>query len=400
MNAAENRTRPVEVLAGIVGETIRSPGAKTLIAEIARDLIETWADKGGLRRRVASPARWVVSKVFKPGGNGVGISAHAGRLLTAWARQVNAEHAADPVCHAASRREAFHGFMKNTDFGEFREMVENSRRCFVATLEAFNGQLWKYPAKVGSIMGTLLALVNTGIASVRTFLTPIEKNVGPDLLADLLLSLLRGVDAREVAGLVNSSAEFIRRLHTGNLLLARAGKPLLQVYLTALLKEGLPAVDPTLLTKARIALAEDREALAGALADVLREHPELVLETISSYGSLTNPLLRAFSRRARLFDELDREALAHAVSQGLSDLDTYEIARAVNTLVRVLNGLHDTRPEVFSAFLTSVADSLDTEEIRAAVAWMVPEIADAARPVLDASVPPLKSSLLPAGGES
>lgn len=57
MNAAENRTRPVEVLAGIVGETIRSPGAKTLIAEIARDLIETWADKGGLRRRVASPAR-------------------------------------------------------------------------------------------------------------------------------------------------------------------------------------------------------------------------------------------------------------------------------------------------------------------------------------------------------
>ncbi|HON95558.1 MAG TPA: hypothetical protein PL013_07140, partial [Deltaproteobacteria bacterium] len=207
-------------------------------------------------------------------------------------------------------------------------------------------------------------------------------------------------DAREVAGLVNSSAEFIRRLHTGNLLLARAGKPLLQVYLTALLKEGLPTVDPTLLTKARIALAEDREALAGALADVFREHPELVLETISSYGSLTTPLLRAFSRRARLFDELDREALAHAVSQGLSDLDTYEIARAVNTLVRVLNGLHDTRPEVFSAFLTSVADSLDTEEIRAAVAWMVPEIAEAARPVLDASVPSLKSSLLPTGGES
>lgn len=400
MNAAENQARPVQVLAGIVGETIRSSGAKTLLAEVARDLIETWAGKGGIRRKVASPARWVVSKLLKPGGNGSGISADAGRLLTAWAKQINAEHAVDPVCHAATRGETVHSFLKNTDFGEIREMVENSRNCFIGTLEAFNEQLWKYPAKVGSIMGTLLAVVNTGISSVKTFLKPLEKKVGPDLLADLLLSLVKGIDAREAADLSNAVSEFIRRLHTGNLLLAKAGKPLFQVYLTSLLEEGLPLIDPVLLRKARVALAEDREAVANALADVLRENPELVMEMVSAFGSLKTPLIRAFSRRIRLYDELDQDALAQAASLGLSDLDTYEAANAVNTLVRLLNSLHDIKPEAFSSLITSFADSLDPEEIRAAAAWIVPEVVEASRPVLDALKPALKPSLSPDGGES
>jgi hypothetical protein len=344
---------------------------------------------------------WLMAKVLlqRTNGKGRGISADAGKLLTAWARKINADHAADPLCHAGSRGETIHAFLRHTDFGEIREMVEGSGHCVLKTVEAFNEQLWKYPAKVGSLLGTLLAVVNTAIKSAATLLKPIERKVGPDLLADLLLSLVRGIDAREAAGLVNSVHEFIRRLHTGNLLLAKAGKPLFQGYLTSLLEEGLPQIDPVLLKKARVALAEDREAIANALADVLRDNPGLVLEMVSAYGSLKTPLIRAFSRRAGLYDELDPEALAGAISLGLSDLDTYEISQAVNTLVRLLNNLHEIKPDMFSSFLTSIVDSLNAEEIRTATAWIVPEIVEAARPFLDAVMPATKSGLRRAGGE-
>ncbi len=402
MNSTDHQTAGTRALARIIGRTMRSAGARALVSEVAKDLICGWADGKGFRKRLAAPALWVASRLGNtpPARHDGGMAADVGTLVTAWARTVNAEQAAAPAGGAAMHGEAIHGFLRSTDFGEIREMAEKSRARVIEALEAFNEHLWSYPAKAGSILGTLLALVNTGISSVRTLLQPIEKKVGPDLLADLLLSLVRRLDAGEIARLANSVSELIRRVHTGNLLLARAGRPLFQVYLTALLEEGLPLVDPVLLKKARVALAEDREAAACALADALREHPDLVLEMVRALGSLKSPAIRAFSRRTRMFEEFDRETLAGSVAQGLSDLDTYEMANSLNTLARVLNGIHEVRPEVFSSFITSVADSLDTEEIRAAAAWIVPEVIEALRPILDAAVPSRNGAPLCAGGES
>jgi hypothetical protein len=403
MNTTDHQAAGTRALARIIGRTMRSAGARALVSEVAKDLIGSWAGTGGVRKRLAAPALWAATRLGSsaPARHDGGTAADMGTLFTAWARTVNAsEQAAAPAGGAAMHGEATHDFLRSTDFGEIREMAERSKGRVIEALEAFNEHLWSYPAKAGSILGTLLALVNTGISSVRTLLQPIEKKVGPDLMADLLLSLVRRLDAGEIARLVNSASELIRRVHTGNLLLARAGRPLLQVYLTALLEEGLPLIDPALLKKARVALAEDREAAAHALVDALKEHPDLVLEMVRAHGSLKSPAIRAFSRRTRMFEELDREALAGAVAQGLADLDTYEIANSLNTLVRVLNGIHEFRPEVLSSFITSVADSLDTEEIRAAAAWIVPEVVEALRPILDAAVPSRTGAPLCAGGAS
>ena len=395
MNTTDNELQIAQVAARIVGETIRASGTRTLISEVVQDLIDEWAHKGRIRSKVAPPARWIVSKIFKPGknGSGRGISADLGKLLTLWAKKANIDHVADPACHAKKRGDAVHNFLKNTDFGEIREMVESSEHCILKTVETFNEHLWKYPAKVGSILATLLTAVNTAIKSVREFLRPIEKNVGPDLLADLILSLLRGLNAKETANLVNSLSEFIRRLHTGNYLLAKAGKPLFQVYLTSLLQEALPSIDPVLLRKAKIALAEDKEAYAHALSDALAENPPLLMEMVSAYGAVKTPLIKGASRKVRLYEELDQETLAEATSKGLSDLDTFEIAEFINGFLRVLNCIHKSRPEVFSNIAHSIADCVDVEEIRATSQWLIPEVVDAARPMLTAAMPQLINGL-------
>lgn len=395
MNTADNQAQLSQVSARIIGETIRSNGTRTLLFEVAQDLIGTWGKKGGIRARIAPPVQWIASKVLKPGKNGSakGISADLGRLLTIWARKVNAEHIEDPLCHAKTRGKTIQNFLEGTDFGEIREMVENSEPCVLKTVENFNESLWKYPAKVGSILGTILAAVNTGILSAREFLRPIEKNVGPDLLADLVLSLLKGLNAKEAGKLTNSLCEFIRRLHTGNYLLAKAGKPLFQIYLTTLLQEALPNIDPVLLKKANIALTEDREAIANALADAMTDNSDLMLEMVSAYGSIKTPLIKGTSRKIRLFEEIDQNQLADATAKGLSDLDTFEIAEVINGCLRTINSIHTIRPEIFSTIAISIADCVDSQELRAASAWLIPEIVEAAHPVIEAFLPAVINAL-------
>jgi hypothetical protein len=391
MNTTDNQVQLAEVAAKIAANTIRASGTRLLLLGIARELIDGWASMGGIRGKVAPPAQWIIAKALNPARipPGKGISGDVGKLLTLWARKVNAEHAEDPACQTKSQTETISAFMVNTDFGEIREMVEGSEPFVLKTVEAFNETLWKYPAKVGSILATLLAGVNTGIRSIRELLRPIEKNVGPDLLADLILSLLKGINAKEAAQLTNSLCEFIRRLHTGNFLLAKAGKPLFQIYLTQQLREAIPNIDPVLVRKAKIALAEDKEAIAHALSDALSENPALLLELVSAFGSTRTPLVKGASRKVRLYEEIEPDALADAASKGLSDLDTYEIAEVINGFLRVINRIHESRPEVFSKIAGSIADSIDTIEFKATADWLIPEIVEAARPILSSAMPKL-----------
>jgi len=168
---------------------------------------------------------------------------------------------------------------------------------------------------------------------------------------------------------------------------------LFQIYLTTLLQEALPNIDPVLLKKAKIALAEDSEALSNALSDSLSDNPDLMMEVISAYGSTKTPRIKGASRKIRLFEEIDQDQLADATAKGLSDLDTYEIAEIINSFLRTINSIHRIKPEVFSTIACSIADCVDPEEFRASADWLIPEIVEAARPVIDASMPSILNAL-------
>lgn len=378
MSTINDHEAPGAIAASIAADVIRSGTARRLGRDVVLELLGSWSAKGGLRQAAARPLRWAAARLLAPSRDGgEGIGPKVGMLLTTWARRLNAEHASDPACHARGRSRSVEAFLKGTDFGEIREMLERSRECTVRTIDAFNEALWKYPAKVGSILGSLVSILNTLVRVLSALTKPIERRVGPDLLADLILSLLKNVDAKAASELANDVCEIIRRLHTGNLLLARAGRPLFQVYLTELLEVAFERLDPELVTKAATALAQDKEAFACAVADALTARPELALSRVAAYGSMKTPWVRALSRKARFYDELDKNDLADALARGLAELDTYEIAQAINTLARVVNDLHETRPDMFANVARSIADSLDTHEIGKSVRWIMSELTEA-----------------------
>lgn len=395
MNTIDHQKQLARLSAKIIANMLRAPGTKTFLFEIAREMIDQWAAKGMIRRKIASPARWIVSKALKPGKSnaGTGISADAGRLLTELARKVNADRAAGPVSDAGTRGEAIDGFLKNTDFGEIREMVEGSDPYILKTIEAINEQLWKYPAKVGTLVATVIPLLNTSMKASREILAPIEKTIGPDMFADIILSVIRGFNGTDAAKLVNTLREIVRRVHTGSLLLGRGGKPLFQIYLTDLLRDFLPELDPELAKKTRITFAEDREAIANAMADALKDNPGITLSYLASMGMVKSLDIKAKARILGVIEKIDPEVLKSSVNESMSDLDTYEIADLLNTACRLANRIHDARADIVSNLVSGVVDSINPEEVRKTASWLIPDFIEAIRPLAGEVMPILLQSL-------
>jgi hypothetical protein len=297
MKSDDHQTDCNQALARIIGRTLRSPGSRVLIAEVAKEFITNWAKDSNLRKKIASPALWVAGRMAKPGKNGQdgSTAADAGTLLTELARKVNAGRAAGQPCRAGSDGASLDEFLRSTDFGEILEMVEGADPRVIEGIRTFNEQLWKYPAKVGTLVAAFSVLANTSVKSLNELLKPIDEQFSPDLFADLLLSSVRDLKGANVAVLVNTVCELIRWIHTGSLRLGKGGRPLFQKYLTGLLDDCLPVLKPELLKKARIALAEDGEAYANSLADALRSNPAILLSYLSSMGMVQSSRAMEFA---------------------------------------------------------------------------------------------------------
>lgn len=340
-------------------------------------------------------------------GNALGaqpatLPGNIARLLTLVCAKVNAAHASGVPAEDPHRGEGVGAFLANLDFGEIMEMVEGSDPYVLGAIETFNKELWKYPAKVGTLVATLIPLINIVIKSVREIMVPIEKEIGPDLLADIILSLVKGVDGAEMAKLVGTSQEVLRRVHTGSLRLGKGGKPLMQLYLTDVLKACLPALNPELLTKARVVLSEDKLSIAQALADALHDNPAVSAASLAAMGAVKSADFKARTRKLEVFEDIDQTSLKEALSQSLSELDTYEIAAFINTGCRILNRVHTLKPGFLMGLAGGVVDSLDQEEIGQTAQWLAGDMVQALKPLAPTLMPvfikALSELLSPDGG--
>ncbi|HQN20575.1 MAG TPA: hypothetical protein PKV86_15595, partial [Syntrophobacteraceae bacterium] len=211
----------------------------------------------------------------------------------------------------------------------------------------------------------------------------------PDLLADLILSIIRDVNGTNAANLTNTVFELIRRVHTGSLLIGKGGKPLLQTYLTGFLRDYYTAMDPELARKARICLAEDQETIANAKADALDANSRMVLSLLSSLGKVTSCKVRGKSRKWRILEDVEKAGFNAAVSESVSDLDTHEVAGLINTACSVLDRVHDAKPDVVSNLVGGIVDSIDSEQVRRISKWLIPDLVEALRPLAPIVLPEL-----------
>ena len=73
----------------------------------------------------------------------------------------------------------------------------------------------------------------------------------------------------------------------------------------------------------------------------------------------------------------------------MTDLDTFEVAELINTACRVINRIHDAKPDFVASLISGAADSIRTEDIPKTAEWLVTDLAEALKPLASALMPVL-----------
>jgi hypothetical protein len=307
--------------------------------------------------------------------------AMAGKLLTSVARFLNEAQAADPVGTTERLRPGFRAWAGNVDFGELKTTVDSMAENTATFVGMLNEEMWQYPTKMVCLLSMLPAVVNATVQALMASLEPINR-LAPDLVADVLLSLVRDVKAEEVGRLVNVACEMFRRVHTGSVLIGENGKPQMPADLSALAGDALRSIDIELLLKTRALLADTQESTQSALLALLEEQPALAREMVAARFRRR---ASEFRRLARVTDVLERalsdDDIAAAVTNGLSEIDAQELADTLNRLLTIANRVHNASPNALRSVLTQVTGALDEREVGETVRWVVADVVTALKPV-------------------
>jgi hypothetical protein len=382
-NAEMREQEIVDLLGEIVAEVTKSPRIKQVLVAVLRNVLKPWSYGNIAQRTLSAQAIKIVSALLKPDQlskpriQGEDL----GKLVTLLARNANEQYAQNPMQMVDHLKGPLSDFIKYTDFGEIKELLDRSEEPVVELVKSLMGFVWNtYPAKLGAIMSFIHPLGNMVVKSVKEIVLPLN-GITPDLLADLIFSIVGSIDGKEIGGLTNGILELIRQIHTGSLLQGESGIPQFQMDLTKKLREILSGIDHELYCKVKVIASENREERANAIADIMMENPDLVLGLVSKYSAIQNPRIKKIGKKISVIENLQSEQFAETLSDGVSEIDTQGIAEILNSALRLVNGVHENKPEMFSGIVRDIINSIDEDALRTATQWIFKDIRDAVKPL-------------------
>ncbi|MDT8285218.1 MAG: hypothetical protein RQ767_06795, partial [Thermovirgaceae bacterium] len=178
----------------------------------------------------------------------------------------------DPKGFAEALEHPIRNLIASLDFGEIKEALEGSEEAIVTSIRMVNTTIWDYPAKFICLVSLLPTIVNVGLRSARETIAPLHDQA-PDVLADVVFSLLRSLNGKAAGELVNGLAEVIRQTHTGSALIGDQGLPQFGADLRILLEDFASALNSEVIVKARTALAEDMETIRNTWTETMAKRP-------------------------------------------------------------------------------------------------------------------------------
>jgi hypothetical protein len=317
----------------------------------------------------------------------------ASRFCTSLVRSANQAHAHDPGLVIERLRPVFAQWVKNADFGEFKEAADNCSDGAGELAAMLNEEMWKYPAKMLTLMSMIPSAANAGVKALNGTLGPIN-NLAPDLITDVVLSLVREADAAEIGRLINGLSELVRKLHTGSVLIGDQGKPMAPKELSDFAQRVIDTLDIQLLLKARRMLAEISEQTSDTLLDAMQDHPELVKEMIAARFRSAASSARRLARTADLVEATMSDGeVADELVKGISGIDPQELAVALGRVLGIFNRAAAHAPGKLRDALSQVVNSMDPDEAGEAVGRITADLAAALKPIAPRVMPPVVKGL-------
>ncbi len=311
-----------------------------------------------------------------------------GALITRLGRMIGRLHEQNPRFLTDAIKPGLQCLVENTDFGELREALDNSSAEVEAFAKMLNDVMWQYPAKLVLALSALPDLANASGVLLRESVGRFNQ-VSPDLVADIVLSLLRHLDGDILGQCIQEIAGLVHKIHTGSALIGDPGVPQFVQDLSKLVEDAAGKIDGATLAKAFVALEEDREVIGRTIADALKANPEVWFHQLRRTADKSNPRIRTMRHRLAALEGLPEEETVGAIVHGVSSLDLQEAAEVVNIAAQLFNRIQEMRPETLIILATQFAEGLDLLEVKSAVETVVSTLGESLAPVGRAFLPPL-----------
>ncbi len=313
-------------------------------------------------------------------------SASLGEAVSTFIRIINEIHENNPTFVSDQMQEPIQRLVENLDFADVEDIVKHSQNDLVGLVRAVNVVFDRYPAKVVCLLGIVPATINV-ITAISNEASSQLDNMPPDLLTEVILSLMEDIDGKAIGEAINYQNELLRKIHTGSALLGPAGHPQFTQELTRKLKEIVSVIDTEVWWKGRQAIAEVKEARENAKYALLQEKPEMLAAQLKEAPVLANAKIRSLVTTVSLLDEFDDEEMAEAVAEGALRLDMQGLAEALNLHASVANRVRKSKPDLAMSMLESFSYSLDIQELGDAAQWLMRDVAVSFKPLIRSVFP-------------
>lgn len=308
------------------------------------------------------------------------FTGRTGKVITTWAKVISSSQTDSSGFVKEIIAPGFTNWIENTDFGELKDLLDSINAISGEAIKVINDAIWKYPSKVVLLVSFLPSIVNILIKAINECVGRFN-NLAPDLVADVVLSCFRDIDAKNLGQTVNQFAELIRKLDTGSSLIGDSGVSGLNRDLSGFLDAFSSSLQMETIFRAREGIAAGKETLSVKLFKILKENPRIVLESIARSQSLYNPSIKAMSRKAALVCDLPEKETSEAFSKSLSQLDCAEIAEIVNLASLLTNRIRRNNQTLLPSMISQIVDSLDLYEVEDAVSGIIGDIGNSMRPL-------------------
>lgn len=261
---------------------------------------------------------------------------------------------------AAEAFPAIEAALTDIDFGKMREAVIATLDYGVAVATKSLEKATDNPVIIANLVGMLPAVANSLVRIVSTILQ--NTDLPPEILASALFNVLTALDAEELGRTLSTLSEQIQELHAGSMILG-GDEPRLRAVFTDFMKRVLDSLDVEAATGAAIALGEDTEVIAGALAELAARDPKTALALTRMAASLGNSMTRTCSAALGEAAAWPDELLVKMGELYRESSDAVEVGRAVDSFVTLSLRFREANPDLYRDMLIDTLRAVNTEQL-------------------------------------
>jgi hypothetical protein len=285
-------------------------------------------------------------------------------------------------------RPAINAFLSKIDFSDLKDMLTQTSSDIYALSEVLNSMLWKYPAKMVLLCSIIPLAGNTTCMVARNTLKHFN-DVPPDVLADILISIIKEFDTNIFAQMIDELAELARKIHTGAALIGEPGADALAQQIRRMYEKLIENVNTNNVFKAKQAIEQIKNSIWNVWFDRLSADADRCSQAIHLWFDHKNLAIRHASQIFSMLDNIPDEQLAEFIGNQMHDLEMTEVAEIINQIVQMILRLEQVAPDALHSVLFQWIESLDEMAIETMNEQLAEPLITALSPIIQKIVPHL-----------